>query len=327
MSIKMRCQCGTDLRLPNEAAGKHIRCRQCGQEFFVPENVITSEVDDALRAERAEEEERQLQRAGLGGFGSSSLEEEYLPRGFWADAAISFVFVKDPQNIIVFGFLGVLHILMAALGYAFVLGFFGQVIVLGWLSTWWFNVIGETANGEDRYPNFPVQEGWAGIFFPFFQFLGTWLVVQFPSIVAAIVIEVTGQTATLWPVPVILSALGIFIWPTVMLAAALGGFTAALRIDMHVLTAFRAFFPYLAIWIMLLAALAVLATGSGMLDTWLGINLSGAGGLWAVFLVRPALEAYTMLIVMRLIGLFYRHFQDHIPWVVSEEERRELGLL
>jgi len=282
MSIEVRCECGADLRLPNEAAGRRARCKHCGHVFEIPENVLTTEVDEAIRAEQAEKEEKQLQRAGLGAdlryFGVESDEQV---RGFWHDAALSFVLVKDVHNGITLallwflhGLLGFLLLALLILGSLLVAGALGMfvstvmagvvlivsIFVGGYLTSFWFRVFEETAEGEDRWPDFRYLDPWEDVAIPVARFIGTWVVVLGPGIGFLLAAKVAGKAGELWPVGAVLMVSGVFMWPTVMLATALGGLRAAVRIDMHLTTVFEAFFPYVAVWLMVSVAVAVMAS-------------------------------------------------------------------
>ena len=198
-------------------------------------------------------------------------------------------------------------------------GLFICGVALGSLCSFWCRVIAYTADGDDRWPFVATAEGlWEDVFLPALQFLGAWLAVLAPAVATLIAIRATGNFAQLWPVAATLGVCGMFLWPSVMLATALGGCRAAVRLDMHVATAFNAFFPYLAIWVMLLVPVGIAAAGEMFRP-----QLEGFGGVLLRLLVPSGLESYCIVVVMRQIGLFYRHFQDQIPWVVSEEKRRK----
>ena len=91
---------------------------------------------------------------------------------------------------------------------------------------------------------------------------------------------------------------------------------------MHLSTVFNAFIPYVAVWPMVAAAIVIMAFGGGFADSWLGISPPGPGLWFARFIIATGLQAYCVVVVMRLVGLFFRHFQDQIPWAISDEDRR-----
>jgi hypothetical protein len=336
MAIELRCECGAELRLPNEAAGRRARCKHCGAVFAIPENVITTEVDEALRAEREAEVEREERLVALGGRLTPKLaDEEMVTRGFWADALISFVMVRDLHNVLTFGLMWLLHALANIMMFVFVvvglgaiampgllgLFFFSYVFVAGYMCSLWLRVISETADGEDRWPGVSLSSIWEDVVLPFLQFAGSWLAVLWPGVTLGVVGIAIGKAAMIWPLVVVLFAGGVFLWPTVVLATSLGGIRATVRLDMHLATVFQAFPAYMAVWLMLSLAIGLAVVRSGLVDSLLG--LSSERGIFSGWFIGAGVEAYCMLVVMRQVGLFFRHFQDKIPWALTEEKRRK----
>lgn len=120
------------------------------------------------------------------------------------------------------------------------------------------------------------------------------------------------------PLPFIgLFALGVFIWPMTILTIALHGFTMnALRYDLQLISIGRAFAPYLAIFGMLILTLGL---GSGFVLEALNLlpasqTIQAVRSSFVGSVAIMSVQTYMMLVSMRIIGLFYRHYKSRFAW-------------
>jgi hypothetical protein len=204
MSIPVECQCGAKIRLPDSAAGKRARCRSCGQVFRVPGAAVAT--PDALAtAEAAPTPPAQdLQMAPVGESpydgtayggampGARADDGDWIERparSFWGDAAWSFVFFFDSGNMVTLVALCLVRAFISFLG---VVSFgcwalVAEGLLWAWLCAFYFNVITETARGEDGLPDVWVTSIWDDIILPGLRFVGCSLVVLLPAGIAAII--------------------------------------------------------------------------------------------------------------------------------------------
>lgn len=110
--------------------------------------------------------------------------------------------------------------------------------------------------------------------------------------------------------------LGVFLWPATILTLAVGGGVRGLRPDLIVMTVARAIGPYLAIWLMLsvaggLLVLPGIAEEYGLFDA---IPVLGGGRSWPAHVLISVFSGYLLIVIMRTIGLFYRHFKADFAW-------------
>ena len=106
-----------------------------------------------------------------------------------------------------------------------------------------------------------------------------------------------------------------FLWPVIMLMVALGGGVMALRIDLALRTIISAPFSYIAIWLLLIVAIAAqsiaLIAGMGYLPDSV-VDLIESPIIGDFF--TSIFSVYLAISVMKIIGLYYRHFSDRFPW-------------
>ncbi|UCG31802.1 MAG: hypothetical protein JSU68_09045 [Phycisphaerales bacterium] len=308
MSIEVVCeQCGTVLRAPDDAAGRVGRCKSCGQRMRVP-----------TRRQQAEREAREVDPW----FGTQRRAEEFGAvqqpvRGFWSDAARSFVLGGKAVNLIALVMTWILLVVFWLLGFAAYGGMFGMLLMLlgrffvaGWLCAYLINVITETAGGEDEMPAWEMAaDKWEGIVVPFFSFALSLLGVLLPAIVCSIAANVTGSEPLAY-VAVGLALAGVFAWPAALLVVSIGGVSAAFQLDAIVLTIVRSFLPYVAV----VGLIVLTVGGQGWAASKLAEGEKTFGQMAGVIAVQQLLMAWAILVTMRCIGLYYRHFKNRFPW-------------
>jgi len=191
------------------------------------------------------------------------------------------------------------------------------VFVWGWLLGFYLNIIYETAFEIDTLPEIYLGTSFTFLWYviqPIMVFFGTMILVQFPFIIALMLLGDTSVTyETMWAersgFHLLLQGLfifGLFLFPMAILTTAIGKSITLLRPDYFLIQISKKFIPYLII-VALLVLFGILEmhttqyTGADLATTMkhLGYNL--------------AVQAVA-IIAMRSIGLFYRHYSCHLCW-------------
>ena len=233
-------------------------------------------------------------------------------RSFGADVAAAFVFIRDKDNLIAWLAIGACYAvgsLATQFGaYLGCLGFVISVIVYGFLFSFCFAVILESASGSDKLPAIIFDDLAEDVVKPLLRFVGTWLYVLAPAVGLAITKQSLGSPIR----PEIIIAVvlaGVFFWPATVLSVAIGQGFSGLAPQLVIKTALAAPGSYVIVWLSLVAAWALtsLPYMSFITDAWPGIRPV----LW---IAVPFVSLYTMIVSMHVIGLYYRHHKDRFPW-------------
>lgn len=334
MVIKVSCgMCGMNYKAPDKAAGKKIRCKECGEIIKVPQPEPEEEEDfssllaDAVEIESKSKAVRRPVRKPMvkaekyegdeDGPVTRKKEDSYTD-----DLMGTFLFFTDPGNLFTFVMItGLLFAKDIILPFAAMLGAIGRLIILGWYSNYRFSVIYEAATGRKELPELAPEEGY---FIPMLQWIATWLMVHFPAILflafavnfEALVlikfllfgVDINELKELLSPnqlgILVFLYSAGLFFWPILALCVAVGGFETVFRVDLMILTIFKSLVPYL------FTTLAIFFTAVLYYFTVLAAPMLGIAG---VICMLPIL-LYSEIVALRMIGLYYHHFKKRFAW-------------
>lgn len=244
-------------------------------------------------------------------------------RGFWEDAFLSFAYPFRPGgNAITFVFIGLLACLKLPLQFAGCLGLIGSIIIAGYLAALYFSVIAATAKGSEDLPGIRMEEGFMGdVIAPLLRYIGAHLVALGPAAVLSIALAFGWLPSSFIVLAPLWWACGAFLMPVCLLLFAFDTPGMLLRPDLIVLTIVRTILPYLAMWAML--ALVVIF----YVVIWLADELERLGlgflavdltdlGVFGVVLLYP-LDVYLSIVAMRLVGLYYLHFERRFAIVVE----------
>lgn len=209
------------------------------------------------------------------------------------------------------------------------LAFVVRIIILFWWMLFQFQIIQEAAAGEDNLPNPGLDNGAWEIVAAFFKWVGSWVVVMLPAI-AFMIWHSTSGAASFLPIllqgiggmigsstvltMIILMALGMFMWPMVILCLALGGFSTLQRPDLLVRTIVKTFPAYLATVLLVFGSSAVEVAFQRYLQQ------SGPGAAAAttntvgVRMLGIGFGIYVDIVALRCIGLYYHHFKNRFAW-------------
>ncbi len=389
MVIRVKCTCGTSLKIPSTAADKVIKCPSCAKKFRVPAAKFKSHAESPAAKEPGRPNpttprhspaaaqskpsagtpspepvpvnlddqllniaddvigfsDRDLLSAAIDSQSAPSVPVQppaAVPVGGPAEAPTELGYAQDPVRMArsrvaqsVTG--GPLRSFWVDLAHAFIfpfatvgnalntifligLNFAGSFTWLGifvtfYMAAVYMNVVGDTASGSDDYKAATLEGGvWEAVLKPFLHFIGTMAVALIPM--GAYLVLVYQGVMEGNPVMFILwTGLGIFIWPILVLLAAteMTGVLATPHLIAETIA--KTILPYLAIWLLLLVAVAFLimtTLGASLLEE-IGLGSRERGvGVFGFFGGRIAGEAgsvLTMIISMRLIGLYYLHFK------------------
>ena len=204
--------------------------------------------------------------------------------------------------LIAFGPLGiipssVLHMLQFVL-YLALVGF-----VLGWL----LDVIGVSARGDDEPPDWPTPSRYSGLVSPLLLVLGGVGIAFLPATAYYIGAHVWDGSHSSWILTCLL-AVGVFVSPMAILAAALHESLACLNPALLVRSIFRAGWAYVAAMVAM-ALVAVAAVG-----WWL---LSDLVNPFVRSMLAGAVLMYLLAVEMRILGLLYWVREDRLGWFES----------
>ena len=246
---------------------------------------------------------------------------------FWGDILYSFVFLIEPANLsalfVCWFFTLVSAVLLLAGTQVFV---WSRVFVLniglcvlgllplGWLGSYCMRIVLEVAGGDDELPG-TISDGLIDATIrPLVVFLVTWLCLLSPAMLLVwLRYWANLSVPALWIQAAVI--LAVAMWPMAVLCVSIGGIGVFARADLMVYSVARTLVPYTVVWIILLG------TGVGFYYLIEAIR-SGVGGAPPVLGKHPLARAglaslvltYGAIVVMRVIGLYYRHFKHRFAW-------------
>ena len=297
MTIEFNCpKCGALIAFDSRHAGKQAKCLTCGQKLIIPEASFKKPKKVAAEPEP---------------------KGDPVP-GFYRTVFLdSWKLFVNPQNVTPLAFI------VAVIGFKFFLAqacclqFLVPIIVWGLLFGYYLNIIAEAALGGDTLPEVDVGDSITFLWHvigPILIFFCTLFLVEVPLLVGlwlardtGVTIENLGRDTT--PVHVVLQflgILGIFLFPSAILATAVGRDFSFLRPDYLFAPVFRAFGPYVTTILLLLAMWFIQGRTRGFEP---GSNIIVARDL-ALNLAAQVVA----LFAMRSIGLFYRHYSCYFKW-------------
>lgn len=349
-TIPVRCECGERFRVAAAMQGMTVRCRRCRQMVAVPRRDAPdadAPLHDAADGRPRLEVVKPIKcyqchavmppdieacpRCGYNRFTRSFVPaEEYLiperpvepsvgNRTFWMDALASFFVFTDSDNMVTLLFVALIA-LVGAVGGWFHFGI--MIIVNGWLFAYYISVLEHTAGDDEDLPALTLIDGWLdGIVRPCVFFIGSWLGVFLPAIVFGLFARVglgdfvnailAGHISVRLWILAGLFAFGTFCWPAaILLMCTTSGFMV-LRVDLWVRAVLQGFNAYLLMWfILFLVVVAQFAIGMVVGGAF---AITGRTAL-RVGLFGAVISAYGWVVSMRIIGLYYVHFKDRLPW-------------
>lgn len=297
MTIQFNCpNCGALIAFGKKHCGKRARCLTCGQVFIIPSKDNEKPQKIKLKVEKTEP----------------------LPGFYRAVFVDSWKLFFDPENVTSLVFVA------AAVCFKFFLGkgicclnHICFIVVWGWLLGFYLNIIYETAYEIDKLPEIYLGTSITFVWYiikPFLVFFFTMAVVQFPFIIALVLLQDKALTMeNMWHAEIglrlvlqVLFVFGLFLFPVAILTIAVGKDFTLLRPDRVLAPVFRVPAPYLVV-VALLVAFGVLEMQTSQ---YTGADLATTAGDLTLNLVVQVIA----MMAMRSIGLFYRHYSCCFSW-------------
>jgi hypothetical protein len=303
MTIEFNCpSCKAVIAFPDKHAGKRAHCTNCQQRFVIP----FKSHDKAKKIKPPKEENGEP----IPGFYHAVFIESWKLFTQSKNAAgLAFILI-----LVVFKFFTAnlnfsLHIQGESLSFDF-------YIPLGWASrgaAWgclfWFysEMIYSTGFDQDEFPEVTI-----GGFYSFiwkiitsvYKIFVLLLVVGWPYFLALLILKYLHVELPILLYPLMFG--GLFLLPIGILTVAVGRDLTMLRPDYLLIPIRRALTPYLVTAVVLGGAIFFQIHTSqydGQSPTEVAIYLS----------LNVLVQAF-VLMAMRSIGLFYRHYSCHLPW-------------
>jgi len=211
-------------------------------------------------------------------------------------------------------------------------------VLAGWYAAFRVEVLVSATVGEDELPSVAASRNLAAdLVEPFLSWIASWALVMLPAAAyvavgcsegwldptdaASIVMGgvsgvLHGSTASL-PGLTIFVALGLALWPMVILCIVVGGVSILYRIDLIVRTIVRTFPGYLTAMVLVGGSLcfeAFLWSGGTSAPPGGRTGLLGPSTKPLVFILLMGSQVYLDIVRMRIIGLYYFHFKEGFAW-------------
>lgn len=322
MSVIVRCACGTRLAFAERHEGRYGRCSRCGAQVLIKaasEEIEVAPLDD-VAVEGAETGASPALLQPLPGHRGRSADavvaqpaSKATSGSYWMDVGSTFAFFRNAHNLGSYLVVVAVIVLMRFVGGFPFIWLPVKVIGTCWLMSFYLSVIGEVGRGEDSLPTVWISSVWDDLVRPVLLFFASILAVLVPAIVTAAIAPETTDIG----VPMILAVVGLFLWPAMILMVTVGDGFRGLRPDLLLRTVLSAFGAYLVTWILLIVAFLPVGLGSLVTLDYLPapriLEANPASKLF-VGVGIGAVEGYTAIVSMRLIGLYYRHFKQRFPW-------------
>ncbi len=197
------------------------------------------------------------------------------------------------------------------------IGLGANLIIMGYVSAYMFEIVLTTANGENEPPDFPEFSGmWDSILRPFFLIVGT-AFIYFAPLGLALVNSVwemfTGSNlipfadVLLHPLSVILfTGIGVACFPMAMLAVIM--FNSIVSVNPLIVfpAIFRIFLPYMVVC-------GLLAVAIGIEVLFRVVLIVVVPDFIGIFLGQ-LISLYFVMVDMRLLGLLYRTHKEKLAW-------------
>jgi hypothetical protein len=313
------CTCGARYRVPAGAAGKRARCKRCNAEFILsgaeplevakpPPTPVSSGLDAIAAIDR-------------GGWQTASSAVTVTGfRGFWSDVAWSLLFFLEPGNLVTFvmvwlvvGFQNVGLGGPGAFGITLFIVWTLGIFLSLWLMAFLMNVIREAASGEPDLPRCTeFEDALDDMVRPLLQFIGTGFVVLLPALGLSWVEAIWGVGIPPWAIT-LAAGIGLFFWPMSVLCVSIAGLGIFLQVNLLIESVFRTFWTYVGVCLVFGTALA-LSGAAWLLSIGLVFLPIATPTPVALATLASGLQAWSLIVAMRVIGLYYHHYKERFAW-------------
>ena len=311
MTITFKCpKCGNLCAFHSENAGRRAKCLKCWQVFIIPS-------EDGGRAEKVKIKTDQIEDGPFSGFYRAVFVGSW--RLFIAPASsaalifiIAVVCFKFFLGCLDFEFSFYVEATGRTITIPIPLGRFMVLTCWGCLFWYYMEMIYSTGFGIEVLPQAYIG-GFRGFVWnairSVFVFFIALVAVQLPLLITFLITRKIGVEGR-W-LMIVLAIGGFFMFPMAILTFSISRDLLLLfRIDQFILTIVKAFRPYL-----LVASLVILAAALQYKTVGFSSQLArrGAGAVPLHLLANIAIQPL-IIIAMRTIGLFYRHYSCFLRW-------------
>ena len=337
--IELNCQCGHHFTVPDEAAGLDVECPRCDEEVFVDanagqplpldesnppptreqtvaahpvklksqENPTDAEADDA--AEKVFANYRRLSEM------DNAIHQPDV--NFASDVLRSFAVLFGGRNLILLAMVPVSALAMLV-GYAFCqigwlflpLGVIVGLPAAAWQSGLMFRICADACAGDDDSRLVVLRDGlWDDLGKPLVLLLAAGCAAILPLWIYWLALTIAQVPRPPVAFDMLLLAVSALLLPATILSVVLGRSVSALSPVMITRIIVQSFGPYLALWTAMICVIAIAAGAMHLLSAMTDISLSPAVGSYLLAVIT----ALAGLVMMRIIGLLYRHFKGQLP--------------
>jgi hypothetical protein len=302
MTIRFNCpSCNELIAFADKHSGKRAHCANCGQKFIIPSS-DKGKTEKITSPKERDEPLPGFYRAVFVDSGQLFTNKENINGLVFIATAVCLKFFTAGMNYTI-TIPGRAYVFDIPLPFGWIL----RVSAWGFLFWYYMEIIYSTAYDQEKLPDVIVG-GFAGLFLrvvkSVYIFMIILMVVELPFFITALIFSWMDVELL-----VLLYALmfgGLFLFPMAILTAAVGKDLTMLRPDYILIPIFRAFRPYL-VTALLLGAAVVLQTYASQYS---GRSATAETGY---LLLNLAVQAI-LLVAMRSIGLFFRHYSCLLPW-------------
>lgn len=213
--------------------------------------------------------------------------------------ALSYPFRGAGLFILILGTVAALLLQLAS--FVPILGFLAIVLLFGYFTAYYYQVLQHTATGSDAEPDWPdVSDFWDDLIRPLLQVIGVLIVANLPW---ALAIAFTGSPDS--PISLVARIFGMFYFPMALLAVVVLGHLGGANPLLVIPSILRTFPGYAVV-----AAIAILLP--------FGIDLiidATEETPWIAWGVSTFLSLYLITTHARLLGLFYRRKEEALDWI------------
>jgi hypothetical protein len=321
-------------------------------EEYIP--VSDKEPPELMHIE-GEEEEGEQQRQGQAARSAQQVEEPALSPAqrrksreqFYRQKMVdSLYWVLDPDNLKPFLGIALVNWLLISLGVwrpdedpalyltAYLIKLI-QLAIAVYLVLFFTNMLVCVGIGEEELPFVGFSDVWEGLATQFGKFVGGCLLVWWPAILIAIAISselASRESPQTWDAfisayspALVLAGLGAFVWPAIMITMAFSEGVKTTLLNLRPKRLWQlvrtAPFSYL------ITGLVAVMTSAGVIFSCEAVWLTWwrhqgyettLKTLALVALGTAVARVYLLSLLMRLTGLYYRHFQDRLEWLEEE---------
>ncbi len=322
-----RCKCGAKYKIPESATGRRVRCKKCDHTFTVPksESEIAPLALAPLEDSGTFAPQFQPSPGGHSPSPAPALTEPRAAKGYMQSVLWAFLFPSNPGNLVTFLFLWFIFVLAGFTPFRIV-----ALLAGFWYAAYKFSLILSGAAGDEDLPEIKYSGDFIDeLIVPALKWFFSWVYVFFPlfaySIIAGapqgitnvIEIIVNGIDALFGagvqdPIATGLIVFGMLFWPMAILCATIGGLGTLVRFDLMLITIAKSFGGYVVTLVLLAIATAIELVLEEFLATKGGASLSADAILANV--IQVGLSLYVDIVLMRIIGLYYRHFKNKFAW-------------